>query len=250
MKLVVKSTPSEADAFALSVFEDIAGAKPECSIGYPTGRSVDGLYALVRAASAQGRLDLSRTRAFQLDDYLGIPLSHSARFAQILREQVLAPCGLAEGNIHLFPEDERFGDAEAAAYEALLASCGLDLLLLGVGANGHVGFNEPSERFSTATHRVTLTEVMRRDAAGSFGSFEEAPRYAATMGMQTIARAHTLILIAQGEKKADAIARLFLGKADPACPVSALKDHPDFWVIVDDRAAGKLPASVIRKGKV
>ena len=241
MRLLVLEDSKAVSAEALSILQKQLAEKPDSAIGYPTGASVTELYAMMREASLNGELDLSPTSAFQLDDYLGLPITHPQRFAHMLDEQVFQTCGVSESRIHLFGENPAFSDADGIAYDrAIQHAGGLDLLLLGIGANGHVGFNEPGSDFAAGTHRVGLTDEMRKSAAPSFKNPDEVPHFAATMGIGSILAAKKLVLLAMGEGKASAITSMLTQPASPDCPASALTAHADLTVLLDRKAASRL----------
>lgn len=245
MRWIVLEDARAVDARTLSLLCGQLAEKPDSAIGYPTGASVSGLYREMQRACAEGALDLTRSWAFQLDDYLGLPLSHPQRFAHMLREQLFYPCGVPEAHIRQFGENPGFSEADGRAYDAAIrARGGLDLLLLGIGANGHVGFNEPGASFAAGTHRVALSRGMRLGAAGAFGSVEAVPRYAATMGLASILEAKKLVLLAMGSAKADAIAAMLTQPPSPDCPASALTAHGDLTVLLDREAAARLPGGI------
>lgn len=245
MQLIIKETAQTVSECAFSILSETVNKKPECAIGYPTGGSVNLLYEMMRNACKKKELNMSQTHAFQLDDYLGLSLSHPARFANILYRQVFIPCGIDQNNVHLFGDNEAFSWTEAENYEKIcLEHGGLDLQLLGVGANGHVGFNEPSEDFAWDTHRVELTTQMRMEVSKKIDSIASTPHYAVTLGIRAIYSAKKLLLLAMGEEKAEAIKKLVINPPSPSCPISALRQHSDFVVVIDRAAAKLLPEGV------
>lgn len=188
-----------------------------------------------------GSLDASQVRGFALDEYVGIPEDHPQSYASVLRREVVQPLRLAPSSV-LVP-DGRAHDVEAACaqYEATIRdSGGVDIQILGIGANGHIGFNEPTSSLSSRTRIKTLAPQTRADNARFFDDTDEVPTHCLTQGLGTIMEARELVLVAQGRKKAAAIAAAVEGPVSSMCPGSILQFHPHATVIVDEAAAAHL----------
>ncbi|GAA2010540.1 glucosamine-6-phosphate deaminase [Nakamurella flavida] len=212
-------------------------AVPAAVIGVATGSSPLPVYRAL-ADLVDGGLDLSRVTWFALDEYVGLPPEHPESYRSVLDRELVAPLGLDRLRVHV-PEPGSDPYAAAAAYEAdIVRAGGIDLQLLGIGGNGHLGFNEPGTPFGIPTHVAELTHATRRDNARFFPSLLEVPTLCVTQGLGTIGRARAHALIATGEAKAAAVAAALTGPVGPECPGSLLQRCPDVFVALDDAAAG------------
>ncbi|MET8574621.1 glucosamine-6-phosphate deaminase [Streptomyces sp. NPDC005012] len=229
--------------------ELIAGAmasllrrKPDAVIGVATGSTPLPVYQALAALVRSGGADVSRARIAQLDEYVGLPAGHPESYRSVVRREVLEPLGVAE-DAFLGP-DGTAADVTAACadYErALAAAGGVDLQLLGIGTDGHIGFNEPCSSLASRTRIKTLTEQTRADNARFFdGDVEQVPQHVITQGIGTILDARHLVLLATGAGKAEAVAAAVEGPLAAVCPASALQLHPHATVVVDEAAASGL----------
>lgn len=212
-------------------------AKPDAVLGLATGSSPLSTWA----ALAGYRLDLSQVRAFALDEYVGLPDGHPQSYQEELLRSVVKPLGLDPSLVRV-PGDDG-GDLATAGerYEAAIrAAGGIDLQVLGIGRTGHIGFNEPGSSLASLTRVKTLTEQTRRDNARFFASLDEVPRHCITQGLGTILRARSLLLLAWGEAKAEALAAAVEGPVTAALPASVIQLHPRVTVVVDEAAASRL----------
>jgi len=239
----------EVAARAADVIAEVVGRRPDAVLGYATGRTPLALYAELARRVHAGALDLSATRAVALDEYAGLAASDPRSFAAYLRREVVGPLGIDPRNVHLL---DGSGASEAvlagrcAAYDTLLDALGVDLQVVGIGRNGHLAFNEPGTPFGATTRVTVLAESTRRDNADAFGGDPSTvPSRALTQGPATIARAHTILLVATGGGKADAVAAAFDGPIDPVCPASLLQRHPHLRAVLDPPAA----AGLSRRGR-
>jgi glucosamine-6-phosphate deaminase len=231
----------EADAVARAAADRIAAVvrrKADAVLGLATGSSPMGIYAELGRRVAAGSLDLSHTSGFALDEYVGLPPDHPETYAAVLDRAVARPLG-----VDVRVPDGRASDLEAAAvaYDRAIADAGgIDLQLLGIGANGHIGFNEPTSSFASRTRIKTLAPRTRADNARFFDSPAEVPSHCLTQGLGTILEARELLLVAQGEGKAAAVAAAVEGPLAAICPASALQLHPRAAVLIDEAAASRL----------
>jgi glucosamine-6-phosphate deaminase len=215
---------------------------PDLVLGLPAGRTpVDAYIELCRLHSA-GEADFSRATAFLLDEFVGLDASHSGSFRRFLTEHLLSGINLDPERTHSLNGLAADPDVECERYEETIAACsGLGLLLLGIGVNGHVGFNEPADLLKARTHRVTLLDSTRAENAGPFGGVAaRVPREALSIGMGTILRAETIVLIATGERKATAVAAMLRGPLTTRLPASFLQLHRRVEVYLDRAAAQAL----------
>jgi glucosamine-6-phosphate deaminase len=196
---------------------------------------------LCRLHSA-GEADFSQATAFILDEFVGLDSFHAGNFRRFITEHLLNGVNLDPERIHSLNGLAADLDVECERYEETIASAGgLDLLLLGIGVNGHVGFNEPSDALRSRTHRVTLLETTRAENAGPFGgAAERVPKEALSIGMGTILRAETILMMATGERKAHAISGMVRGPLTTRLPASFLQLHRRVEVYLDRAAAAAL----------
>ncbi len=241
MEVIVQATPDDVARVAADVVAGVVARRPDAVLGVATGSSPVGVYAELARRVADGRLDLSGVAAFALDEYVGLPPGHPQAYAAVVARDVTGPLRLDPARVHV--PDGGAADLEAAAedYERALADAGgVDVQLLGIGGNGHIGFNEPTSSFGSRTRIKTLTARTRADNARFFASPDEVPLHCLTQGLGTILGARRLLLVAQGEAKAEAVAAAVEGPLTSMCPGSALQLHPRATVVVDEAAAARL----------
>jgi glucosamine-6-phosphate deaminase len=241
MEIVILPDSGAVARFGSAVLADLVRKAPEAVLGLATGSSPLGIYAELAALVAAGDLDCSRAAGFALDEYVGIPLDHPQSYAAVLRTEVVEPLRMDPSRVHV--PDGRAADIPAAcsAYEAaIVAAGGIDLQILGLGANGHIGFNEPTSSFASRTRIKTLAPRTRADNARFFDSPGDVPTHCLTQGLGTILEAKRILLVAQGEAKADAVARTVEGPVSALCPGSVLQHHPHVTVVIDEAAASGL----------
>jgi glucosamine-6-phosphate deaminase len=207
---------------------------PEAVIALPTGQTPLGLYAELVARAAAKRLSTAQGRFFNLDDYLGLNAAHPLSYARFLREHFLKPAGVPEEHIRLLRGDALEIEAECREYEAAIAATGgLDLAILGLGTNGHIGFNEPGSDWSAPTHVVRLSPETRATHVAQTQGKLAIPEYGVTVGISTILGAREILLLVAGAAKARALAAFRGGIADPTWPVTALLTHRNLTVLAE-----------------
>ena len=214
-------------------------------LGLPTGRTPVLFYhELVMRVEQQGA-DLSRTTTFNLDEFVGIPASHPGSFRTFMNAHLFSRVNLAAERIHFLNGAAGDTEEECARYERAIADAGgIDVQILGVGTNGHIGFNEPGPALQARTHRVTLEPETRRGNAALFGGDPAAvPAEAMTMGIATILQARRIVLIVTGSDKAAIVERLVRGPVTTGVPGSFLQLHPDVEIVMDEAAAAGLRSS-------
>lgn len=225
---------------AAFVFSQIT-LKRDSIIGLATGSTPVGLYKLLIEANRQGDIDFSPIKTFNLDEYYGIDRDHPQSYYSFMMENFINHINIDTKNVDIpncMLEDI---DQECYDYEERIKAVGgIDLQVLGIGNNGHIGFNEPTQVFSKRTHLVDLSPETIECNARFFNSTEEVPTQAVTMGIQTIMKCKKIILLASGAAKADAIHKIIHGEIDPMIPASILQLHHDVTIIIDEEAAGKL----------
>lgn len=210
------------------------------TLGVATGSTPLPVYQALRNFADAGQ-DFSTMSAFALDEYVGLPEGHPESYRAVVDREVTVPLGLAPERVHV-PDGSLAGiETAGERYEAALeASGGVDLQLLGIGATGHLGFNEPGSSFGSLTRVKTLTERTRIDNARFFSSLDEVPIHCVTQGLGTILRARHLVLLAFGPAKAEALAAAVEGPVSASMPGSAIQLHPRVTVVVDAAAASRL----------
>jgi glucosamine-6-phosphate deaminase len=243
MKIVVTSTPAAAADLAADVIASLLSRDPELVLGLPTGRTPLPFYRSLVARHRQGRADFSRATTFNLDEFVGIDAAHPGSYHSYMKSHLFDHVNLSPARTHLIDGAARDWRAEIARFDRLLAQAGgLDAVVLGIGRNGHVGFNEPADRLEAKTHRVRLHAGSRRDNAHLFGGrWTDVPPFALSMGVATILRARFLLLLATGRAKAQIVARALTGSITTGVPASLVQLHPASVAIVDRAAAAKLP---------
>lgn len=225
---------------AADICAELIQEKPDARLGLATGATPQALYAELIRRNQLGRLSFSRVETFNLDEYLGIGPQHPRSFHRAMRDGLFAHIDIDPANTHLPAGDSADPAAEAAAYEALIkARGGIDLQILGIGRNGHIGFNEPGSSLGSRTRVKTLSLVTLRDNHLEKPDFE-APVMAITMGIGTILDAKALLVLATGAAKATAVAAALEGPLAASCPASAIQLHPDATVVLDPAAAADL----------
>ena len=215
--------------------------KPDCVLGLATGSSPIGIYENLVHWYEQDDLDFSQVTSVNLDEYKGLPKENDQSYDYFMHEYLFNKVNIKPENINIPNGMEEDSEKECARYNQVLEDLGgVDLQLLGIGHNGHIGFNEPGEAFEKETHCVDLTESTINANKRFFEKEEDVPRQAYTMGIKSIMKAKKILLVATGANKADAVAAMVNGPVDPVCPASVLQNHADVVVIVDEAAAAKL----------
>ncbi|MCP3141720.1 glucosamine-6-phosphate deaminase [Pyxidicoccus xibeiensis] len=221
---------------------DAVRARPSLVLGLPTGRTPLNVYRELVALQARGALDLSRASTFNLDEFHGVSAEDAGSFRAYMDRHFFQHVNLAPERIHFLDGSAPDAEAECARYEAeLTAAGGLDLVLLGIGGNGHLAFNEPGDSLLAPCHRTKLSRDTRLANAMLFGDdASRVPLEALTLGMGAILQARSVVLLAFGESKAEAVRAMVEGPVTPRCPASFLQLHRDVAVWVDPPAASAL----------
>ncbi|HEX3964008.1 MAG TPA: glucosamine-6-phosphate deaminase [Trebonia sp.] len=241
LRLVVADRPAASRQAARLLADALAGPRPV--LGLATGSSVELVYAelatLVRA-DPRLRAGVSRAQGFALDEYVGLPAGDPNSYLATLQRRMAIPAGLPLDRLHVPAYST--GDDPGRYDEQIGAAGGVAVQLLGIGGNGHIGFNEPGSPLDGGTRLITLDERTRQDNARFFASLAQVPTQAVTQGIGTILRARRLVLLAFGQQKAKALAAALAGPVTPQLPASALQRHPDVIVLADRDAASLIPA--------
>lgn len=233
MRIILSESTAEAVSAVTTILMDKIQAEPSSVIGLATGRTMEPVYADLVKKEA----NLKKTFFFMLDEYMGLPENHPSSFKQYIKDHLLNPLMLDESQVAFPPVTLSNGGEH---YERILTEAGgVDIQLLGIGQNGHIGFNEPGSTKESRTRVVRLTEETRQANQSHFG-MEEMPREALSMGISTILSAKSLVMLATGKSKAETIKYLLNHHDDPTCPATFLKSHPHFVLVLDPDAASKI----------
>jgi glucosamine-6-phosphate deaminase len=241
MLLVLKPNLEELAREAARVVANSVRRNPALRLGLATGSTMVGMYQELVRLHRDEKLDFSRVVTFNLDEYLGLPSDHPQSFRYFMQQNFFAHVNVAPGNIHI-PDGAIKGNYQqyCASYEEIIRKAGgIDLQVLGIGRNGHVGFNEPTSSLGSRTRLKVLSKETIEDNRKFFAAEEEIPQCAITMGIGTILEAKRILLLASGSSKAAAIAKTIEGPISASVTASALQLHSDVTFIVD-REAGAL----------
>ncbi len=241
MLVYIKNDYDEMSKAGAQIVAGLIRKKPNCVLGFATGGTPLGLYKeLIRLHRHEG-LDFSKVTTFNLDEYVGLPPEHDQSYHYFMWENLFKHINVDRRFVHIPMGMAQDIEAHCEWYEEQIENAGgIDLQILGIGANGHIAFNEPGSSLGSRTRIKTLTGTTREANARFFKNPNEVPKYAITMGVGTIMDAKQLLLLANGEGKAEAIAATCEGPITAACPASIVQLHRYAYVIVDKAAAAKL----------
>ncbi len=237
MEIIIQPTPDDATAVAARIIAKLLRDKPDAVLGLATGSTPLRLYKML----IEMNLDWSRVTTFNLDEYIGLPEEHPQSYHSFMAENLFSHINIDKANIHIPDGNTADIPAHCMEYEARIKQAGgIDLQILGIGTDGHIGFNEPTSSLTSRTRIKTLTRQTCMDNARFFGSIEEVPQHVITMGIGTIMEARCNLMLAFGESKADAIAGAVEGPITATNPASILQMHPNTKVCLDAPAAIRL----------
>jgi len=238
-EVVIVENKDAAGALVAAEIISLIKGRPDAVLGLATGSTPLPVYEALRSRIAG--VDVSQVRGFALDEYVGIDPSHPESYRSVITREVVEPLGLDPQRIHVPNGAEATIQHAGEDYDAAIVEAGgVDLQILGIGTDGHIGFNEPGSSFASITRVKTLTEQTREDNARFFDSIDDVPMHCITQGLGTILRARHLVLLAFGEGKAQAVADAVEGPLSAFLPGSAIQLHPHATVVVDEAAASKL----------
>jgi glucosamine-6-phosphate deaminase len=237
---IIIDTAERIAKLAAAQFIRLIRQKPDAVLGLATGSTPLGLYAELIRAYRAGEISFAEAASFNLDEYAGLPPAHEQSYHAFMRKNLFDHIDLPNERMHI-PSGVDHSAERLSGYDRAIAACGgIDLQLLGLGRNGHIGFNEPGTPFETTTHLVRLSEDTRRANARFFANEAEVPGQAVTMGIKTVMNAKSIVLVAFGAEKAEAVERALHGPVTPDMPASVLQLHPFVSVYLDQEAASKL----------
>lgn len=241
MEVVILPGSKQIGRLAADAIEALIRRKPTAVLGLATGSTPLPVYDELAVRHERDGLDFSRAHGFALDEYVGLPAGHPQSYREVLRREFTNRVNIAPENVHA--PDGTAADLRAAcqAYEDTMAGLdGVDLQILGIGTDGHIGFNEPGSSFASRTRIKTLLEQSRRDNARFFTSLADVPHHVVTQGLGTIMAAQHVVLLATGAQKAQAVRDFVEGPVAAICPASILQFHPHATVLIDEAAASSL----------
>lgn len=242
--IIAKSTEGMSRCAADRIASYVA-ADPTCVLGLATGTTPIGLYANLVADCAAGKISFADVTTFNLDEYRGLSPEHDQSYRFFMKKHLFDHVDIDQARTHVPDGSNPDADAACAAYEeAIDAAGGVDLQLLGLGPNGHIGFNEPEDIFPKITHCVDLTQSTIEANSRLFDCVDDVPRQAYTMGIGTIMAARSVLVVVEGSHKAEIVKRAFFGPVTPEVPASILQFHPNATVVVDP-AAGQLCCDLV-----
>lgn len=241
MEVVIEKTFADMSRTAAHEVANILNAKPNAVLGMPTGTTPLGLYQELARMHKRGEVDFSQVTTFNLDEYVGLPINHPQSYHHFMHENFFKHVNIPPQNIHIPSGTTNNYRAFCDWYEARIKQCGgIDLQILGIGTDGHIGFNEPTSSLQSRTRLKTLAESTIIDNSRFFQNRDQVPIYAITMGVGTILSARQIMLLASGKNKAAAIAGAVEGPVTAMNTASALQMHPSTKVYLDEDAASEL----------
>jgi len=241
MEVIVEQTVEAMSRAAALEVAEILNAKPNAVLGMATGTTPLGLYKELAQMCRRGEVDFSHVTTFNLDEYVGLPVTHPQSFHYFMHENFFKHVNIPLENIHIPSGTASNYRAFCDWYENRIKECGgIDLQILGIGSDGHIAFNEPGSSLSSRTRLKTLAKPTIDDNSRFFNNRDEVPIYAITMGVGTILEARKCLLLANGKNKADAVSAMVEGPVTSMITASALQLHEDTKVFLDESAAGKL----------
>ncbi|SHK07216.1 glucosamine-6-phosphate deaminase [Paramaledivibacter caminithermalis] len=238
MRIIVEKDYKELSKKAANILASQIILKPDSVLGLATGSTPIGTYEELVGIYKKGNINFSEVVTFNLDEYYGLDSSNQQSYYYFMNKYLFRHINIKTENIHIPNGRTKDVDLECRDYEERIkAAGGIDIQLLGIGRNGHIGFNEPDVKFEALTHLVTLDEDTIKANSRFFPSIEDVPKQAISMGIKTIMRSKKILLLASGRQKSQTIYEMIKGKITPKLPASVLQLHPDVTVIIDEEAA-------------
>lgn len=240
MKVIVTKDYHEMSKVASEIVSQVVLDNPHAVLGLATGSSPIGLYNNLIEMYEQGTLSFANVSTVNLDEYVGLNKDHPQSYAYFMRNILFDHIDIDLNNTHIPCGSAENLDEQCKQYSELLKNLRQDIQVLGIGSNGHIGFNEPNTPFDSQTHVVQLAESTIKDNSRLFNSIDEVPTQAITMGIANIMNARKIIVVANGANKADAVQKMVEGQVSESCPASVLQRHSDVVLVCDELAAAKL----------
>ena len=248
MRIAIVKNAKELGERAFVEIKKVISEKPDAVIGFATGATPVALYEKMADDHKHGGLSYKQVKAFNLDEYVGVDPNGKASFKRFMADTLFSKIDIDPANTDIPNGMAQDLKAECARYSAAIKENPADLQILGIGENGHIAFNEPYTKPDEPTHIALLTASTRAANASAFKDPSLVPQYALTMGINEILTAKRILLLALGERKAQAIYDMIMGRDDTSCPATALRKHPDVTVVLDREAASLLTIKEWEKG--
>ena len=241
MKIYVAENYEAMSRKAASIIASHVTLKPDCVLGLATGSTPIGMYKELVKSCQNGELDFSQVKSVNLDEYVGLEPTHDQSYRYFMQDNLFNHVNIDPANTNVPNGMAKDIAAECARYDQVMQDMGgIDIQVLGMGHNGHIGFNEPADHFPLDTHIVDLQESTIQANARFFASADEVPKQALTMGIGSIMRARQILVVVNGEGKADIVKAAFTGPVTPMVPASILQLHPNVVLVGDKAALSKL----------
>lgn len=237
MKIIKVKDFAELSLEATKIVSELIKNNPQATLGLATGSSPVGLYQNLVKMYQNKEISFKGIKTYNLDEYCELPKSHSQSYYSFMYHNLFSHVDIVDKNIHIPSSEDQDMQKNCDDYNNLLKATTIDLQLLGIGGNGHIGFNEPGTPFDKETFLVKLAKRTRQDNKKFFGEDEEVPHFAITMGIKNIMEAKKLLMLISGSGKAEAVKRLLSGEITTDFPASILHKHPDVTLIIDEAAA-------------
>ena len=240
MELYIKDNKEAVNNEVSSLIIDLVKKNKNAILGLATGSTPIGVYNELTLDYKNNKTDYSNVKTVNLDEYINLPKEHSQSYYSFMNQNLFSKINIKKENTFL-PNGNGENHLESCSeYELILKNHKPDIQILGIGSNGHIGFNEPGTSFDSTTHIVELKESTRLDNARFFNSLDEVPTHSITMGIKSILQAKTIVLIAFGKNKADAVYKMIKGPITEDCPASILQTHSNVKIFLDKEAASLL----------
>lgn len=237
MDIRIFETAQEASKAGAKLIADVIKSQSATVLGLATGSTPVGMYQEWARMNAAGELSFETVSSYNLDEYIGLDGTHDQSYRYFMNKNLFDHVNIDKARTHVPCGNGADHDADAREYDKMIeAAGGIDVQVLGIGNNGHIGFNEPDDHFSKGTHCVDLTESTIKANSRLFEREEDVPRQAYTMGVQTIMYARMILVVANGAAKAQAVHDMCFGPVTPQCPASILQLHPNVVVVADAEA--------------
>lgn len=237
MKIIRVKDYDELSLEGTKIVGEFIKNNPQATLGLATGSSPIGLYQNLIKMFQNKEISFQEIKTYNLDEYCGLPKSHPESYYSFMYRNLFSHVDIKDENVHIPSSEGEDMQKNCDDYNRLLHQTTIDLQLLGIGGNGHIGFNEPGTPFDRETFLVKLAERTRQDNKMFFKEDEEVPHYAITMGIKNIMEAKKIVMLISGKSKAEAVKRLLSGEITTNFPASILHKHPDVTVIIDEPAA-------------
>jgi len=241
MRVYIGKNYDEMSRIAANILSAQVTMKPDCVLGLATGSTPIGTYKVLIDRCAKGDLDFSQVKSINLDEYVGLSGEHDQSYRYFMNHNLFDHINIDKANTNVPNGLAEDVEAECQRYNQVINTLGpIDIQVLGMGHNGHIGFNEPDDHFPLETHKVDLAQSTIDANARFFASADEVPRQALTMGIKTIMQARKVLVVVSGKDKAEIVKKAFTGPVTPQVPASILQMHADVILVADEAAASLL----------